>query len=365
MIPHSILLSRLQTSFGITGSALSFITSYLSNRSQRVRVGQSLSDSTVCDTGVPQGSVLGPLLFSLYVSPIGQIASHSNISLQQYADDTQLYFSTSAAELQSNLTHFEQCLETLHSWFCHNGLVLNSDKSDAIIFGTRQRLRNFQPPANINIANSIVPLSDKLTTLGVTLDTHLTFSPHISTVCKSAFYHIRAFRQIRAALTDDMAKAVGTSLVQSRLDYANSVLYGVAASHLNKLQHVQNTLARVVLRSNYSRPPAQLLSELHWLPIESRIKFKLATITYKTLSTSQPQYLRSSLQAHIPTRNTRFADQQPLAKPYCSTEFGRRAFSYAAPLVWNAIPLEIRLSPSVSSFKRHLKTLFCQNNTPA
>ena len=161
-----------------------------------------------------------------------------------------------------------------------------------------------------------------------------------------------------------MARAVGTSLVLSRLDYANSVLYGVAASHLNKLQHVQNTLARVVLRSNYSRPSAQLLSELHWLPIESRIKFKLATITYKTLSTSQPQYLRSSLNAHIPTRYTRSADQQQLAKPYCSTEFGRRAFSHAAPLVWNSIPLEIRLSPSVSSFKRHLKTLFCQNSTP-
>ena len=102
MIDHRILLFRLYTSFGITGPVLNFIESYLTGRSQCVRAGQSSSRHTSCNLGVPQGSVLGPIIFSIYTSPIGSIASSFNISLQQYADDTQLFFAATADSLLSN-----------------------------------------------------------------------------------------------------------------------------------------------------------------------------------------------------------------------------------------------------------------------
>jgi len=113
------------------------------------------------------------------------------------------------------------------------------------------------------------------------VDSHLNLNSHTSSICKSAFYHICALRHIRGTLTDDMAKAVAVSLVQSRLDYANSILRSTSKTNLNKLQRVQNTLARIVLNKP-ARPPSEgLLSQLYWLPIEHRIKFKLATLTYK------------------------------------------------------------------------------------
>ena len=156
-----------------------------------------------------------------------------------------------------------------------------------------------------------------------------------------------------------MAKAVATSLVQSRLDYANSILLGTSESNIGRLQRIQNSAARIALNQSYSRiHSSQLLSELHWLPIQYRTQFKLAVITYKTLSVNQPSYLLSKLVRYQPTRSLRSSDQQLLCKPFCATEFGKRAFSYAAPHIWNNLPLNIRLAPSISSFKHHLKTFY-------
>lgn len=363
MIDHRTLLTRLSSSFGITGTPLSFLSSYLSNRTQSVHSGTASSCTTNCHTGVPQGSVLGPILFSLYVSPISHIANCFGVSLQQYADDTQLYIASSANLVQSSIARFESCLTALHSWFSYNGLILNSTKSEAIIFGTRQRLLSYPSPSYITIENTPVPLSQEITILGCKLDSNLTLRSHISAVTRSAFYHIRALRHIRHSLNDDMAKAVGSSLVQSRLDYANSILCGVAATHLNKLQHIQNSLARAVLPSRSQLSSNQLLRDLHWLPITARIDFKLASITYNTLSIGQPTYLRSLLHSYVPARSLRSSDQQLLQVPRCSTDFGRRAYSHCAPRLWNQLPLHLRLSPSISSFKRSLKSYYFSSSS--
>ena len=144
----------------------------------------------------------------------------------------------------------------------------------------------------VNIAGSIVKLSDKITTLGVTLDSALTFKQHVSSICKSANYHLCALRHIRPVLTDEMAMSIAVALIQSRLDYANSILYHAAASNITKLQRIQNTAAHLVLP--YSHLSAnERLTLLHWLiPISRRIEFKLAAITYKLPNTEQPSYLR-------------------------------------------------------------------------
>ena len=140
------------------------------------------------------------------------------------------------------------------------------------------------------ISGTLVPISDKIVTLGVTLDRHLALSHHTSNVCRAAYFHIRirALRHIRPSLTEDMAITVAVSMVHSRLDYANSLVHG--HTNVKRLQSAQNSAARVVLKDNHHFSSGDLLRKLHWLPVQSRMEFKIACITYKVLTTGQPTY---------------------------------------------------------------------------
>ena len=151
----------------------------------------------------------------------------------------------------------------------------------------------------------------------MTLDNRLTFEHHVSAISKSCFFHIRAFRHIRAALTQEMANSVAVSLVTSRLDYANSLLFGTSQANLNKLQRIQNTLAKLVDPSHTRSSDA--LHTLHWLPVRQRINFKIATLTFKLLQHSSPAYLASLIQPYVPSRALRSHGQQLLAQPHVRT----------------------------------------------
>jgi len=249
---------------------------------QSVRVG-SHSSPNPCLVGVPQGSVLGPLLFSIYTSPISTIAKSHQVSQQQYADDTQLYVALLPANYNQDITALESCLNSLRNWFCENGMALNPTKSVAILFGTSQKLKSFSSLTIPVMSLGQTFNSDKLKILGATLDSNLTMESHIKALSSSCFYHIRSFKQIPSSLDYDMAISVASALVSSRLDHVNSIPYGAASKHTNRLQRVQKALTRTVMHQRSHGSPVSstaLLQNLHWLPIEWRIRFKLATLAY-------------------------------------------------------------------------------------
>ena len=173
-IDHTNLLSQLQTSFGISGFALAWFKSYLEVRSQFVRIGCCTSQVTLCTTSVPQGSVLGPMLCSLFISPIAHIVSSYGL-LQQYADETQLYDAISKDDYDTPVAKLELCLSTLHTWFCYNGLALNPDKSEAIVFGATQHSRSLLITSTVNVAGTLVrfQIRSGFLALPLTVDSHL------------------------------------------------------------------------------------------------------------------------------------------------------------------------------------------------
>ena len=152
------------------------------------------------------------------------------------------------------------------------------------------------------------------------------------------------------------ATALANSLVSSKLDYCNSLYNGISQANLNKIQRIQNTLARVVTNTSKFEHITPILKKLHWLPIKQRIDYKLCLLTYKTLQIQQLTYLYNSLSFPSHSLSTRSSDSSVLSIPYVRTSLGKRAFSVIALRLWNSLPPDTRNSLSVSTFRSKLKT---------
>ena len=232
-VDHSILLTRLQNWFGLDGLSLDWFSSYLSLRSQAVSINDSISAFSTLSCGVPQGSVLGPLLFTLYTTPLGSVFSKNSLKYHLYADDTQLYISftptNSALSLETLTTTFNDIL----SWMNLNKLLLNPSKTEFLLIGTKQQRLKFSDLTNLSLSNDIIPVSSSARNLGFIFDSDMSFSDQINSVSKSCHFHIRDIRRIRHLLPLSTATALANSLVSSKLDYYNSLHSGISQTNLN------------------------------------------------------------------------------------------------------------------------------------
>ena len=235
-IDHSILLQRLHRYFGISGPALRWFKSFLSDIYQSINISGTLSSPQHLPFGVPQGSVLSPVLFSLYTTSLSQVIANRNLSHHLYADDTQVYISLSQSNGQESLSTLNDCLTDILSWMESSKLNLNPDKTDLIIIGTKQQRNKVINHFPVKLLGSDTFPSDTVRNLGVIFDSDFNFRQHISQVCKSFFYHIRDLRRIRRHISISTAKTISTALISSRLDYYNSLLNNIAKIDLAKLQ---------------------------------------------------------------------------------------------------------------------------------
>ncbi len=276
-IDHDILIDRLQNYTGIQGQVLRWFRSYLSDRYHFVYLNGESSQLSPVKYVVPQGSVLGPLLFEIYMLPLGNIIKKYGISFHCYADDTQLYISIRSDET-SKLSKLTECVKNVKDWMNNNFLLLNSDKTEILLIGPKNSTQNLLDH-NLQLDRCTVP-SSTVKNVGVILDSLLSFKKHISHVTKTAFFHLRNIAKLRNMLTVSDAEKLVHAFMTSRLDYCNAPLGGCPASSINKLQIVQNAAARVHTRSRKYDHITPILQSLHWLPIRFRISYKILLLTY-------------------------------------------------------------------------------------
>ena len=184
---------------------------------------------------------------------------------------------------------------------------------------------------------------------------------HVNEVSRACFHHLRALRHIRPAVTVEDANMIACSVVGARLDYANAVLYGVSKKNISRLQRIQNALARCVVDSKLHLNSNASLQHLHWLPVDYRIKFKIAKFAFLASTSATSSYLNSSVARYSPSRSLRSQDTCLLAVPRSNTVFGSRAFRVAAPTVFNSLPQDIRSCDNISTFCHRLKTFYFRN----
>ena len=360
-VDHAILLDRLHSTVGLCDLALSWFQSYLAGRTECVSLGGAKSSTQPVTCGVPQGSVLGPLLFTLYMLPLGRIISRHGVSFHCYADDTQLYIRTeptppTALSSSPSPAALSACLEETKAWMNHNFLQLNSSKTEAMLVGTPHQVRS-SPITSITFAGQVIPLSTAVTNLGVRMDPTLTFDTHIKHLCKTSFYHLRNIAKLRPTLSLSDAEKLVHAFVSSRLDYCNALLIGIPSKSIQKLQYIQNSAARILMRVRKFDHITPILESLHWLPVELRIQYKISLLTHQCLHGNAPAYLKELLVPQTSSRTLRSSTANLLRVPrtkLCS--IGDRAFCSAAPSLWNALPDHLRAPQTVDSFKRSLKT---------
>lgn len=354
-IDHSILLNRLENYIGIRGSALSWFRSYLLGRSHRVFYNNVTSECCTVDFGVPQGSVLGPLLFSIYMLPLGDIIRKYGINFHCYADDTQIYIPVKPTD-HSQLQKLEACLSEIKRWMSLNFLLLNANKTEMLVIGPARHSHLFEN-TTVNFDGCVISQSPYVKNLGVKFDPTLSLELHIKETTRTAFYHLRNIARIRPILTKADAEILVHAFVSSRIDYCNVLFSGLPSGRTKMLQLVQNAAARILTNTKKFDHITPVLASLHWLPIQARCDFKVLLLTYKSLHGMAPSYLSDLITPYVPPRALRSQGAGYLSVPAVKKKTaGNRAFSYRAPYLWNSLPASIREAGSIEIFKSKLKT---------
>uniref|UniRef100_A0A3B3B5V6 Reverse transcriptase domain-containing protein n=1 Tax=Oryzias melastigma TaxID=30732 RepID=A0A3B3B5V6_ORYME len=350
-VDHAILLRRLENWVGLTGPVLNWFKTYLENRKYFVSIGNFTSEPIEITCGVPQGSILGPLLFNIYMLPLAQVIKNNNISYHSYADDTQIYIRLTPGD-RGPVQALGKCIEDINDWMCHNLLQLNKNKTEVIVFGAKEK--------RLDVTTELQSIQLKTTNqarnLGVVIDTDLHFDKHIKAVTKSAYYHLKNISRIKDLMSKQDLEKLVHAFIFSRLDYCNSVFTGLPKKSIRKLQLIQNSAARVLTRTKKVDHISPVLRSLHWLPVCQRIDFKVLLLVYKALNGLAPKYMTDLLTQYVPARPLRSSGSGLLSVPRVRTKHGEAAFSFYAPQIWNRLPENLRSAETLSVFKSRLKT---------
>ena len=361
-IDHQILLSRLTHSYGISSTPLFWISSYLTKRHQTITTNNHFSLPISLKYGVPQGSVLGPILFLLYTKPINSIISNQSVCSQSFADDTQLHSSCPPDQLKNTVNKMEECIDHVKDWMLTNKLKINEEKTEVLLIHPKHS-SDFQV-SSLSVGHSKIPFAKEVRNLGVIFTDTMDMNKQISSICKSAYCELRRIAAIRHLLSIETTKNLICSLIFSKLDYCNSLLVNLPKNQIQKLQRVQNSAARLIYQIKRSEHITPFLRELHWLPINARIKYKISSICFKSLEDPHfPSYLKHHLKIYCPTRTLRSSDdKKSFIVPRTYKSVGDRSIAFSGPSIWNSLPIEIRNLSSPQQFKTSLKTHLFQSS---
>ena len=348
------LLEILKIEIGIDGTALKWIESFLKGRFQCVKIDSSFSEFLNTTFGFPQGSLLGPFFFTIYVRSQPNVFKNCHFKSSSFADDTSGRRTFSLMFQFDNLSYkIENCLQEIKKWMNIHFLKINTDKTEILLFCPKELSEEVIIKGVILDNEECIRFSDEVKNVGIWLDMHLNFNMQINKTVSHCHKLIKDIWKIRSILSKENTEKLVHSMISLRLDFCNSLYYGISQKNLNKLQKVQNSAARLVCKVGRRENIHDLIFNLHWLPVSSRILYKILLMTHKCAWAKCSTNLINLLtfKSYAPSDDVLFFQTN-----FAANKYGKRAFSYIAPRLWNSLPFNIRTEEDTVSFKKLLKT---------
>lgn len=348
-LDHRLLCAKLNY-YGFNSDALKLISSFLSNRSQKIIYNNSESSSISIYSGVPQGSILSPLLFIIYTIDI--INSPIFCETQAYADDTQLYYSFHHLNIAQATQNINHDLEAIRSLSEQHNLKLNSSKSKVICIGTKNKRNLVKSTLQLQISNTPLNFVASARNLGLTLDEELRFSDHVKNLNKKAFGSLKLLYHNRHILTMNLKRSLCECLVLSHFTYCDFI-YGPCLYERDKyrIQKAQNACCRFVFGLRKYDHISNKISECNWLNMKNRMIHHLGNFVHRSLNTPDSSNLikkRFIPRTHVHSRNIRFKNKFTL--PQHRTAMFKRSFSFNAINLYNSLPDHFKIY-NINKFK--------------
>ena len=340
--------------YKIDNKSLQWFISYLQNWQQAVASDQGLSDFTQVEFGVPQGSILGPTLFFLFINDLLLLLNHCHSDF--YADDATFHTSSSCLETIEN--DIQDDINISFAWSRENKMFVHFDKTFYMLLGIRQRLISSHQ-LNISIDNCEIKQTSTQKLLEVHIDDGPTWTTHIDHLCSAISSKISLLKQWSTYVPTEIQKKFYQGYILPLIDYGSVTWGSTSLCNLERLLKLQKRAARIILQADYNTPSVDMFIELGWLSISQQIKYNKVVLTYKALHNLTPEYISKLLEPVSETHNRalRSSANGTLAIPRSRSSVFDRSFSYSAPRLWNSFPNAVRNSSSLNSFKHNLKQI--------